>query len=504
MIPPAIGLLSAVLKQKGHEVKLFDTTYYEKLDDPNAETDSDKTKVDKLMARPFKMPQEITLKTTNVFEDFKKEVDHYRPDLMAMSCTEDMFPLGIKLLRQVRHHKILTILGGVFATFAPQVALGFPEIDIVCKGEGEDALSSLCDCLDRGENFDCIANLWVKKEDGSIKINPTRMVDMDANPLIDMSIFEEARFYRPMGGRVWRMFPVETFRGCPYKCTFCNSPSQMQLYMKEEGKSYLRRKTFENMQRELLFYKNVMKAEYLYFWADTFFSWKQGEFEEFAEMYKDIGLPFWCQTRIETVSYERFKLLKEIGCNRISFGIEHGNERFRKEVVQRPVSDEMMVKNFKIVNEVGIPYSVNNIVGFPHETYELAFDTIELNRKVDSVDRNAYAFTPFAGTPLRSVCNQLGYLKETDIVNSIFVNGSILNMPQFPKNRINGLLRTFNLYVKFPKSRWPQIRMAEDDTPEAEKIYIELKQEFIDRYWKLSDNFEEAALEKVAAAPINS
>ncbi|GAG31895.1 unnamed protein product, partial [marine sediment metagenome] len=48
------------------------------------------------------------------------------------------------------------------------------------------------------------------------------------------------------------------------------------------------------MYRELKFYKDDMKAEYLYFWADTFFSWKKGEFEEFAEMYKEIGLPFWC------------------------------------------------------------------------------------------------------------------------------------------------------------------------------------------------------------------
>ena len=88
---------------------------------------------------------------------------------------------------------------------------------------------------------------------------------MDNNPLIDMSLFEDARFYRPMGGKVYRMFPVETHRGCPYKCTFCNSPSQMKMYKEESGTNYLRRKSFENMRNELLFYKNEMKAEYLYF-----------------------------------------------------------------------------------------------------------------------------------------------------------------------------------------------------------------------------------------------
>jgi len=505
MLPPAIGLLSSVLKEAGFTVKLFDTTYYEKLDDDHAEADSDQMKVDKLMARPFKMPQEISLKTTNVFNDFVKECRSYNPDLIAVSATEDMFLLGVKLIRSLGKDRPLTILGGVFATFAPKLALSYPEIDIVCKGEGEVALRTLCERLSKGERYDDIGNLWIARKDGSIKVNPTGMVDMNANPRIDMSIFEEARFYRPMGGRVWRMFPVETHRGCPYKCAFCNSPSQMKMYKEEEGKSYLRRKTFENMRRELLFYKDEMKAEYLYFWADTFFSWKKDEFEEFADMYEDIKLPFWCQTRIETVTLERFKRLKDIGCARISFGLEHGNEKFRKEALDRPVSNDLMVKNFKIVNEVGIPFSVNNIMGFPHETYELAFDTIRINRQIDSSDRNAYAFTPFAGTPLRNECNRLGYTKETDIVHSIFVNGSLLKMPQFPQKKINGLLKTFNLYVKFPESRWPDIRKAEEDTPEANKIFQELKEEYVQKFWNSSaHDFENAANENTTGATISS
>ncbi len=165
--------------------------------------------------------------------------------------------------------------------------------------EGEDALKSLCTRMREGKSYDDISNLWIKKKDGSIKTNPTKLVDMDKNPLIDMSIFEEARFYRPMGGKVYRMFPVETFRGCPYLCAFCNSPAQEAMYRKETGQSYIRRKSFENMRKELLFYKEEMGAEYLYFWADTFFTWKKGEFEMFAEIYQDIGLPFWCQTRPE-------------------------------------------------------------------------------------------------------------------------------------------------------------------------------------------------------------
>ena len=165
MLPPAIGLLSSILKEDGNTVELFDTTYYEKLDETeSAEVDSDNIKTDKLMARPYEMPNEITLKKTNVFRDFNKKIESYGPDLLAMSCTEYMFELGILLLKQVRKYKIPTILGGVFATFAPDLALRFDEIDIVCKGEGEDALVELCKRMEQKKSIDDIGGLWIKKK----------------------------------------------------------------------------------------------------------------------------------------------------------------------------------------------------------------------------------------------------------------------------------------------------------------------------------------------------
>src|SRR5258708_1692099 len=94
MLPLAIGLLSAVLKRSGYEVRLFDTTYYQSIE--GKEADSDGSKSERLMARPFKMPHEITCKTTDCFEDFRREVLEFQPDLLTLSCTEDMFRLGIK------------------------------------------------------------------------------------------------------------------------------------------------------------------------------------------------------------------------------------------------------------------------------------------------------------------------------------------------------------------------------------------------------------------------
>ena len=90
------------------------------------------------------------------FSLFEERVESFQPDLLALSATEDMFLLGIKLLKCVRQYNILTIAGGVFPTFGPEIALRFPEIDIVCVGEGENALVELCQRIEKKKHFDDI------------------------------------------------------------------------------------------------------------------------------------------------------------------------------------------------------------------------------------------------------------------------------------------------------------------------------------------------------------
>jgi anaerobic magnesium-protoporphyrin IX monomethyl ester cyclase len=480
MLPPAIGILSALLKQHGHEVVLFDSTQYAEFPMKHRPAvNVDESKAERLMVKAFKPTEVMTEIVSDIYKDFASLVRSFDPQLVAMSCTEDLWRPGISLLKSIKKKKFLTIAGGVFPTFAPDLAISYPEVDMICKGEGENALVELCSRLESGQGYDDISNIWIKDAAGNVKENPLDMVDMNANPLIDVKLFEEARYYRPMAGQIYRMFPVEIFRGCPYSCRYCNSPWQSAMYRQEAGKNFLRRKSFEKIKEELIYYKEEMKAEYLYFWSDTFFSWTKKDFFKFAEIYEEISLPFWIQTRPETVKRDLFETLKAIGCHRISFGLEHGNEEFRARVLGRKITNKKIIRSLELVNEIGIPFSVNNMIGFPEETYDLAFDTIELNRHIQADDRNAYPFTPFHGIPLRDDCDRLGYTKYEDIVESLVATGSLLDMPQFPKKKVDGLCKTFNLYVAFPKERWPEIKIAEDDTTEGQQAYQKLKEEYL-------------------------
>ncbi len=50
----------------------------------------------------------------------------------------------------------------------------------------------------------------------------------------------------------------------------------------------------------------------------------------------------------------------------------------------------------------------------------------------------------------------------------------MLTMPTLSKPEIRGLMKTFVLYVRLPKSYWKEIRLAEADTDEGRTKYEEL------------------------------
>ena len=58
----------------------------------------------------------------------------------------------------------------------------------------------------------------------------------------------------------------------------------------------------------------------------------------------------------------------------------------------------------------------------------------------------------------------------------------MLNMPMISKVEISGLARTFSYYVKFPESRWNDIKIAEQFTPEGNAMHKRLGEEFDNKY----------------------
>jgi len=155
LLPSNIAVLSAYLKKAGMDVRLFDTTLYR-----TAEKSVDEIRVEHMQLRPFNLEEKgVTYKSTDIYEDFKKLVEDYKPDLIGISATDDTVELGVELVSKVRDKKIHTIMGGVFPTFAPEEAINNDNIDSICIGEGEKALLELCEKMRDGKDITKIKNV---------------------------------------------------------------------------------------------------------------------------------------------------------------------------------------------------------------------------------------------------------------------------------------------------------------------------------------------------------
>ena len=309
-LPNNIALLSACLKEEGHDIGLFDATLYR-----TAEKSNDEMRVERMQVRRFDLKDHgVELKEKNVYDEFVNLVSNYAPDLIAVSVVDDTVKMGVDLIEKAECKKrgIPVIMGGVHVFFNAESLIKNDSIDMLCVGEGEITLQELCKCLDKSSSLETVPNLWYKDKQGRVRKNVMGdVVDINNLPFEDFSIFEEQRFYRPMQGRIIKMLPINFERGCPYQCTFCDAPAINNLYRDNKSK-YYRSKTIERIYNEMKYQLEYYNVEYFYFNSETFLSMSIEDLKKFASMYSEFKLPFWCQTRVETISEDKVKYLKEM------------------------------------------------------------------------------------------------------------------------------------------------------------------------------------------------
>ena len=488
LLPAGVSIISAILKKEGFQCRLFDTTLYK----PKGESQEEFRKKLHQLKTSSNMEEKVTTKTSDPHDDFRDLFNSYKPDVVCLSVLSDTFEMGVEYAKIARSKNIPIFAGGIYPTFAPDEVIANKYIDFICMGEGEYAILNFCKALANDESTDNIKNCWIKKKDGTIIKNGLGpLVNVNELPYPDYSIFEPERFYRPMQGKVLRILPMELHRGCPYTCAYCEDPSQNLLY-KSRGiaKTYHRSKSPKRVIDELHYLIDKYGANYIYFNAETFFAMPNKDFIELADVYsKEIRLPFWIQTRPETITEERIRLLKKMNVSNINVGIEHGNEKYRKEYLKRAMSNQLIIDALKILDNANIPVTVNNIMGFPDETRELIFDTINLNRSIKSATINAYLYNPYPGTALYEVCRKKGYLPKEGDEKAIDTHLSteafpyfktILNLPTISKSELCGLQKTFVLYSKLPRNEFKRIKIAEQHDEEGDEMFDLLSKKYKD------------------------
>lgn len=482
----SIAIFNSILKQEGCEVRLFETTHY--TDDYT----SKHIRQAEIGATRSSHEKDIfsIQPTDKIIPDFIKLIDEFCPDLILVSVQEDVWQITIKLLESVRHLEIPHILGGLFPTNAPNIVINHPLVQRIGMHEGEDIVRSAARALINFQPLNDIPGIWWKDENNIIHKNALPSLVDISSVTPDFTCFEPSRFQRPMGGKLFkRAIPMETYRGCPYNCTFCNSPSTRHFATVAGTGKFLRRKCADTIERDLLYYIDLYDPDLIMFIDDTFAARPKKEILQFCEMWSHYKIPFYMNTRIETCDLEILRALKEVGLFRMSIGIEAGNEEYRSNMLKRHVSNKTYLKYFEILNQSNVPYTLNAIIGMPFETRELILETADLIHQSKGYDGITMAmFQPYHGTELRKIAVDAGFL-STDYCNNIDERGGYLDnwnlkmpKPYVQPADVQGLVKCFPLYCYYPKEYWSDILIAETDDTVYKKLFDIYKAEFLTTY----------------------
>ena len=402
-----IAVLSAFLKQHGHQTGLH-YMYPE--------------------YRPRKMVRKI--------EDFK-------PKLIGFSSTTPQFKYIKKILHDVPLEKdIFTICGGPHVTMERGSLESISRLDAICRGEGEYALLELVEALENERDITKIKNLCIKKN-GRIYQNPSRrfVENLDDLPFADRELFPYQSIINSDFGISLFMFT----RGCPYNCSYCSNDALRKI---QEGK-YVRFRSIDSCIQEIREVIDNYKVKSIYINDDIFTLNKKFVFEFCEEYRTQIKLPFDINARVETITREMCKKLRNAGCQRVNIGIESGNPYIRDEVLNRKMSNEQIINAFCIARQAGLKTKSFNMVGVPHETPQRFQDTVKLNAEIKPDSVILSIFDPYPGTKLGVECRKKGWI-DSKRMGEEFIprTDTILNLPGFPRDEILRCYRKFayNVY----------------------------------------------------------
>lgn len=344
---------------------------------------------------------------------FEKIIGEVSPTVIAFSSTSQQLKYLSKFSNILpRFPEMLSIVGGVGPTLDPITFLTQSQVNGVCIGEGEIALTDLLINLnEKNDIFSTKGFAWINKGQLINNSNPNFVRDLSKLDFPDYSIFDRKLILG--GGRL----NVMLSRGCPYNCNYCCNHSLKNKY--SHLKNYFRLPSVE-YGIELLsnLIQEYPETQRIDFEDDLLISNKEW-FTQFANEYsKKIKLPYRLCVRTECIDEEIVSLLTKTGCEIVYLGLECGNEEFRKKILNRHYTNDQIIKKCKLMKNAELKIFTFNMVGFPYETESLMEETLELNKQIEPDEGTCSFFYPYKGTKLYQICKENNLLKEeSELIN---------------------------------------------------------------------------------------
>ncbi|PIR18033.1 MAG: hypothetical protein COV46_01600 [Deltaproteobacteria bacterium CG11_big_fil_rev_8_21_14_0_20_49_13] len=355
--------------------------------------------------------------------DTIKRIRSENPDYIGITAVTPSIYKASLLAKAIKddNSEQLIILGGPHVTAIPEYTLkNYPCFDLAVLGEGEDTTVELLQSLKNGKCLTNVAGI-AYRDNGNILKTPKRLfiTDMDRLPFPAWDLLPNiAEYYRPPIFSVKRLpsTSLVTTRGCPGKCTFCDTSvfgQKVRGFSPEYVLKMINRLMHEYGIKDILF-------------DDDCAPLLKARFERLLDMLieSDLGLSWSCNSRIDIVRPDVLKKMKRAGCWQIAYGIESGSQKildfYKKGITLKKIEEALAW-----TRDAGIMTKGFFMVGNPLETSETVEETINFAKRIKLDDFQITSFTPLPGSAVYPVADKYGWFdndfRRMNMWNIVFV-----------------------------------------------------------------------------------
>jgi anaerobic magnesium-protoporphyrin IX monomethyl ester cyclase len=353
------------------------------------------------------------------WKDIEKRIRTEEPDIIGITgTTENRFQAFrlIRLARKVRPEALI-IMGGPHASMAAEDTLShIRELDIVVRGEGELTTLEICRAYEKiGMERTCLRRNLAAidgitfRGDGEIVSTPARapIADLDTLPFPAFHLvpFGKYNFKIEVPGHgLLQAVNIMASRGCPFDCNFCATPINWGRHV--------RMRSPENIVREIEEHVRDRGARVIFFYDDTFNS-SPKRVEAICDLILERKLDiFWrAEVRLDLIDRPLLEKMKKAGLFHISFGVEAGSERVRREIIHKKIEIADFHNLIGWCLELGIIPNVFFIFSHPTETWEEAQESVKIIESYrGKVESSVAILHVYPGTPLEKTAHKIGLL----------------------------------------------------------------------------------------------
>lgn len=347
---------------------------------------------------------DLTLERNRSFEGKMEEIIRFSPDIIGVSAMTHSYSNAIKTASYLKTMTGASIVfGGPHPTIMSEDVLKNIFIDFVIIGEGEDTFLKICQNFQKKE-FRGIDGLCYKENGKLIVQHKNNFIeDLDDIPFPARHLLK-IDDYKLIDDHGNQMITIMSSRGCPYGCTYC--------YKGLFGRMY-RQRSPENIIGEI---KSCVKLGYKsFYFIDDLFTLNAKRVDSLTRAIKEekLDIRWQCLARVNNATLQMFKQMKDVGCYKVHFGIESGNQNILNGV-KKGITLEQVRNAVKYCKEAGIKTKGYFMIGIPGDTIETMQNTLDFAEELELNDAMFSITTPFPGTELWDIIdkNKIGPLSD--------------------------------------------------------------------------------------------